>query len=86
MTAASALAFCRENIFQPLGFREAAWGCCPPEHAIGATGLYIRVNDMIKLGAVYLNCGTYRGKRILSEGWVKTVLAGQYEFASYKSD
>lgn len=74
-------AFCWENIFQPLGFREAAWSCCPQGHAIGATGLYIRVEDMIKLGAVYLNEGVYKGKRIVSADWVKTVLERQYEFA-----
>ena len=43
--------FCWENIFLPLAFKEAAWSCCPKGHAIGATGLYIRVEDMTKLGA-----------------------------------
>lgn len=74
------LQFCWENIFLPLGFKEAAWSCCPKGHAIGATGLYIRVEDMIKLGAVYLNKGEYRGARIVSEKWVDTVLERVYEF------
>ncbi len=74
------LQFCWENIFLPLGFKEAAWSCCPKGHAIGATGLYIRVDDMIKLGAVYLNKGEYRGARIVSEKWVDTVLEREYEF------
>lgn len=75
------LQFCWENIFLPLGFKEAAWSCCPKGHSIGATGLYIRCEDMIKLGAVYLNNGQYRGVRIVSENWVKTVLERTYEFA-----
>ena len=74
-------AFCWENIFLPLGFKEAAWSCCPKGHAVGATGLYIRCEDMVKLGAVYLNGGEYLGKRIVSEEWVKKVLERQYEFA-----
>ena len=74
-------AFCWENIFLPLGFREAAWSCCPKGHAMGATGLYIRCEDMVKIGAVYLNGGEYLGKRIVSEEWVKKVLDRQYEFA-----
>lgn len=73
--------FCWENIFLPLGFKEAAWSCCPKGHAIGATGLYIRVEDMTKLGAVYLNGGEYRGNRIVSEEWVSKVLEREYEFA-----
>ena len=73
--------FCWENIFLPLSFKEAAWSSCPKGHSIGATGLYIRCEDMVKLGAVYLNNGEYRGRRIVSENWVKTVLERQYEFA-----
>ncbi len=74
-------AFCWENIFEPLGFREAAWSCCPKGHAMGATGLYIRCTDMVKIGAVYLNKGTYLGKRIVSEEWVSKVLERQYELS-----
>ncbi len=72
--------FCWENIFLPLKFKEAAWSCCPKGHAIGATGLYIRTEDMIKLGAVYLNNGEYRGEKIVSDAWVKKVLEREYEF------
>ncbi len=72
--------FCWENIFLPLKFKEAAWSCCPKGHAIGATGLYIRCEDMIKLGAVYLNGGEYMGQRIVSEKWVQKVLERTYEF------
>lgn len=74
-------AFCWENIFLPLGFREAAWSCCPQGHAIGATALYIRTDDMIKIGGVYLNKGMYQGKRIVSEEWVNKVLERRYEFS-----
>lgn len=72
--------FCWENIFLPLRFKEAAWSCCPKGHAIGATGLYIRCEDMIKLGAVYLNGGEYMGQRIVSAEWVQKVLERTYEF------
>ena len=75
------LQFCWENIFLPLGFKEVAWSCCPKGYSIGATGLYIRVEDMVKLGAVYLNGGEYHGKRIVSAEWVKKVLDRHYEFA-----
>lgn len=74
-------AFCWENIFEPLCFREAAWSCCPKGHAMGGTGLYIRAEDMVKIGAVYLNGGEYRGNRIVSEEWVQQVLERQYELA-----
>lgn len=74
-------AFCLENIFEPLRFREVAWSCCPKGHALGATGLYVRSDDMVKIGAVYLNKGEYLGKRIVSEEWVNKVLERHYELA-----
>lgn len=66
------------RLFYPLGFREAAWSKCPKGYPIGATGLYIRTCDVARHGMVYLNGGTYNGKRIISKEWVDTVL-GKYE-------
>ncbi len=72
--------FLWENLFLPLGYKEVAWSCCPQGHAMGATGLYIRADDMVKLGALYLQNGIWQGRRIISEDWVKTVLERNYEF------
>ena len=69
----------REHIYNPLGFREAAFSRCPQGHAMGATGLYLRADDMAKLGALYMHGGEWRGERILSSEWVSTVLERGYE-------
>lgn len=74
--------FLWERLFFPLGCREMAWSRCPMGHPMGATGLYIRVEDMVKLGAIYLHRGCYRGKRYLSEEWVEMVLSRGYELQS----
>lgn len=71
--------FLWRNLFYPLGVREAAWSHCPMGHTMGATGLYIRAEDIAKHGSLYLNGGMWRGKRILSENWVNTVLEKGYE-------
>ena len=67
------------RLFVPLGFREVAWSVCPKGYSMGATGLYVRTDDMIKLGIVYLEGGSYQGKRIVSEEWVETVFERGYE-------
>ena len=72
-------AFLWRELFSKLGFREVAWSTCPMGHTMGATGLYIRTDDMVKLGALYLNGGCYHGERILSKEWVNTVLERGYE-------
>lgn len=71
--------FLLPRLFNPLRFREVSWSVCPYGHAIGATGLYIRTEDMAKLGWVYLNGGVYEGQRIISEEWANIVLERGYE-------
>ena len=68
------------EIFYPMAFRDAAWSHCPRGHAIGSTGLYLRIEDMIKMGGLYLQGGVWNGQRLLSEKWVETVIERQYEF------
>jgi len=74
--------FLWKRLFAPLSFKEVAWSRCPMGHPMGATGLYIRADDMVKLGAVYLNKGMWKGQRILSEEWVNIVIERGYEFSS----
>lgn len=77
--------FLWRHLFAPMKFREAAWSHCPMGHAMGATGLYLRIEDLIKLGALYLDRGVYEGERILSESWVDTVLSKGYELKLQKN-
>lgn len=71
------------RLFAPLGFREAAWSKCPHGYPIGATGLYIRSDDMVKLGRLYLEGGIWRGRRLFKQSWADTALARGYEFTPH---
>ncbi|PWM39056.1 MAG: hypothetical protein DBX52_05580 [Clostridiales bacterium] len=73
--------FLWETLFWPLQVREAAWSRCPLGYPMGATGLFIRTEDLAKLGAVYLQGGLYGGKRILSARWIALALARGYELS-----
>lgn len=70
--------FLWEEMFTKMKFREAAWSHCPMGFPIGATGLYINSEDIVKMGMVYLDGGLYRGERIVSEEWVKTAISKGY--------
>lgn len=63
--------FLRKEMLNDMQFREIAWSHCPQGHAMGATGLYINSSDCVKFGKMLLDCGVYKGKRYLSEEWVK---------------
>ncbi len=71
--------FLMERLFVPMGVREAAWSNCPKGYPMGATGLYIRSEDVSKLGIAYLNGGEYDGKTYFSEDWANWVLENGYE-------
>ena len=69
-----------KRLLQPMRFKEVAWSRCPMEYPIGATGLYVGADDMVKLGALYLDDGMFEGERLLSSEWVRLTLEKQYEF------
>ena len=71
----------RPILMKTMGFKELAWSVCPDGFCIGATGLYIRTEDMVKLGILYLNRGEWKGERIVSGEWVDLVLKNGYEFS-----
>lgn len=75
----------RPILMKDMGFRELAWSVCPDGYCIGATGLYIRTEDMVKLGILYINGGEWNGKRVISEEWVDKVIKNQYEFSKLGS-
>jgi hypothetical protein len=71
--------FLAERLFKYTDCREYAFAKCPYGYPIGATGLYIRTEDVVKLGRIYLDKGKYNGKQIISEKWVNLVLEKGYE-------
>lgn len=73
--------FLWKNLLFPTRCREAAFSKCPQGHVMGATGIYIRTDELVKLGSIYANSGMYEGMRILSEEFVNIVLSRHYELA-----
>ena len=74
----------RPILMETMKFKELAWSKCPFGYSIWATGLYIRTEDMVKLGILFINKGVWMGQRIISEEWVNLVLSNGYEFKPLK--
>ena len=77
--------FLRTVLMEKMKFKELAWSKCPYGYSMGATGLYVRTEDMIKLGILYLNKGIWLGERIISEKWINLVITNHYEFTHIKN-
>lgn len=63
--------FAHRTLFGPLGIHGYRWFTVP---ATGSPyfggGMWLRPRDMLKIGQLYLDGGTWKGERILPERWV----------------
>lgn len=63
------------RLFSPLGITEYLWEIGNEGYEKGGWGLYLSTEDWCKIGQMLLDGGVYRGKRILSENWVRRATA-----------
>ena len=63
--------FIKRNILDPLEITDATYSRCSKDYFYGASGMEMSVNDLSKIGLLLYNGGTYNGKRIVSEEYVK---------------
>ena len=75
-------AYLKTRLFDVAGYSNYRTTVCPQGYPIGATQFYFKPDDMVKLGRIYVNGGTYNGKRIISQEWVNIVIKYSYELAS----
>jgi len=65
----------QELIGKPLGFGPYHWDLAPNGEGYLGGGVYVRPRDILKIGQVYADGGTWNGKRILSEAFVAEAIA-----------
>lgn len=62
--------YAEEHLFGPLGIDRYYWKKTPTGLVDTEGGLYFEPDDLARIGYLYLNDGTWDGRRILPEGWV----------------
>ncbi len=65
------------RLFKPLGIENLEYMNCPSGHFYGASGMRLTVNELSRLGQLYLQNGMYNTKQIISPKWVKEATAIQ---------
>lgn len=68
------------RLFRPLGIVGADWQQSPEGIDLGGWGLYVKTEDMAKLGQLFLQKGEWKGKQIIPREWIEA--ASSYQVAS----
>lgn len=63
------LSWSKNKFFSRLGIDSLRWQTDPQGIPLGGTGLYLRAQDMAKIGMTYLDGGCYDGQRVFSDIW-----------------
>ena len=67
--------YARKRLFGPLGIDHYYWKRTPKGVVDTEGGLYLRAEDLAKIGYLFLHQGMWDGKQIVSADWVKQSLA-----------
>ncbi len=71
LTGKTLESFLDERLFGPLGITNYFWEKCPKGINKGGWGLYIKSDDLVKIGQLLLQNGEWEGRRILSEKYIR---------------
>ncbi len=63
----------KKNIFQPLKIQKWSWDEDKMDHSNVAGGLRIRNYDLLKIGNLIADNGSWDGKKIIAEEWLKQI-------------
>jgi len=63
--------FLMPRLFEPLGIKRPFWETDGRGAEAGGWGLYLKTEDLAKLGLCYLDGGKYRGRQVIPPRWVR---------------
>lgn len=63
--------FANQYLFGPMDINPGGWQQDPQGYYFGGNNLALRPSDMLKIGQMVLNGGTYQGRRIISNEWLE---------------
>jgi len=69
-TGMDLLAFAREHLFGPLGITDVSWKMTNAGNHAGGGGLQMKPRDLARLGELYLDGGSWNGRRIVQQSWI----------------
>jgi CubicO group peptidase (beta-lactamase class C family) len=78
-TGTRLIEYLEPRLFAPLGIQHAAWDESPEGIAMGGVGLRLTTGDIARFGQLYLQKGSWQGRRLLSEAWITQATTSHIE-------
>lgn len=75
--------YLKPRLFEPLGIDKIYWEFSPEGITKGGWGMFLRPEDAVKLGYLYMNGGRWGDVQIISEDWVKKSISKQSDNGNY---
>lgn len=67
------------RLFRPLGIVGATWQESPQGINTGGWGLYLKTEDLAKMGQLFLQKGEWNGRQLLPAEWIEAASSAQVE-------
>ena len=71
--------FLTPRLFHKFNIERPIWLECPNGRNIAGDGLFLKTNDLLKFGQLFLQRGFWRGEKLISESWIKEATAKQID-------
>jgi len=71
VTGQSLTDYLKPRLFEPLGITKIFWETCPKGIEKGGWGLYIRMEDLAKIGQLILQKGNWNGVSLISQQYIE---------------
>ena len=65
------ISYLTPRLFEPLDIENPSFINCPAGYFYGATGMELSIEELSRVGQMFLNKGVYLGERILSTEWLE---------------
>ncbi len=76
-TGQTVLDYLKPRLFEPLGIENPTWGMSSEGISLGGYGLNVRTEDIAKFGQLYLQQGSWHGKKVVPAAWIREATARQ---------
>ena len=75
-------AFADIYLFGPMNIRVGGWDKDPQGNYMGGNNLSLKPADMVKIGQLMLDDGSYNGEQLISKDWIRDSF-GTYTYSNY---